>query len=158
MLVHALKACHNDNLPLVQSLPHTIGGDVLDARLGVIAIGDDADLGAGEADGGLPRAWMAMAMRAMEICSPVARSMSISRAGGCSLISRASSMSSSVVSPRALTTTMTSLPACLARMARRAAAMIRSAVATLLPPNFWTTEARYASPARSFVDTETMKA
>src|SRR5207253_521809 len=81
------------------------------------------------------RDWIAMAMRAMEICSPVDRSMSISRAGGCSLISRARSISSSVVSPRALTTTMTSWPVCLARMARRAAAMMRSAVATLLPPN-----------------------
>src|SRR6516164_2859021 len=87
---------------------------------------------------GSPRAWMAMAMSAMEICSPVARSMSISRAGGCSLISRAREINSSVVSPRALTTTMTWLPACLARMARRAAAVIRSAVATLLPPNFCT--------------------
>src|SRR6516225_7615102 len=88
---------------------------------------------------GWPRDWMAMAMRAMEICSPVAKSMSISRAGGCSLISRAREISSSVVSPRALTTTMTWLPACLARMARRAARVMRSAVATLLPPNFWTT-------------------
>ena len=40
---------------------------------------------------------------------------------------------------RALTTTMTWLPACLARIARRAAAMIRSALATLVPPNFCTT-------------------
>src|SRR5437762_270474 len=31
---------------------------------------------------GWPWAWMAMAIRAMEICSPVDRSMSISRAGG----------------------------------------------------------------------------
>ena len=30
-----------------------------------------------------PSAWIAMAIRAMEICSPVASSMSISRAGGC---------------------------------------------------------------------------
>ena len=95
---------------------------------------------------GSPSVWMAMAIRAMEICSPVARSMSISRAGGCSLISWASSISSSVVSPRALTTTMTWLPACLARMARRAAAMIRSAVATLLPPNFCTTRRNAAPP------------
>ena len=33
---------------------------------------------------------------------------------------------------------MTWLPVCLALMARRAAAVIRSAVATLLPPNFCT--------------------
>ncbi len=93
-----------------------------------------------------PSSWMAIAMRAMEICSPVARSMSISRAGGRSLISRASSISSSVVSPRALTTTMTCCPPCLARMARRAAAMIRSAFATLLPPNFCTTRRKGRSP------------
>ena len=98
-----------------------------------------------------PSVWMAMAMRAMEICSPVARSMSISRAGGWSLISRASSIRSSVVSPRALTTTMTWLPACLARMARRAAAMMRSAVATLLPPNFCTTRGMCLVPRPLFL-------
>ena len=58
-------------------------------------------------------------------------------------------MSSSVVSPRALTTTMTWLPAFLARMARRAAAMIRSAVATLLPPNFCTTRGKKNPPQSS---------
>jgi hypothetical protein len=87
-----------------------------------------------------PMVWIAMAKSAMEICSPVARSMSISRAGGCSQICLASSMSSSVVSPRALTTTMTWLPAFWARMALRAAFMMRSAVATLEPPNFCTTK------------------
>ena len=56
---------------------------------------------------GSPRVWIAIAMSAMEICSPVARSMSISRAGGFSVICWASSISSSVVSPRALTTTRT---------------------------------------------------
>jgi hypothetical protein len=80
-----------------------------------------------------------MVVRAIDICSPVDRSMSISRPCGASLISPASSMRSSVVSPRALTTTTTWLPARRARMARRAAAMIRSAVATLVPPNFCTT-------------------
>src|SRR6516165_10387556 len=87
-----------------------------------------------------PKDWIAMAIKAMEICSPVERSMSISRAGGSSLISLASSMSSSVVSPRALTTTMTWLPAFFARIALRAALMIRSLSATLLPPNFCTTK------------------
>ena len=95
-----------------------------------------------------PSSWIAIAIRAMEICSPVDRSMSISRVGGCSLISRASSMSSSVVSPRALTTTMTWLPAFLARMALRAAFMIRSLSATLEPPNFCTTKATMEISAR----------
>ena len=88
VLVDALEAGDDDDLAVVEGLAHAVGGDVLDAGLGVGGVGDDADLGAGEADGLLAEGpWMAMAMRAMEICSPVERSMSISRAGGCSLIS-----------------------------------------------------------------------
>src|SRR4051812_29431610 len=55
-------------------------------------------------------------------------------------------MRSSVVSPRALTTTTTWLPACLALIARRAAAWIRSAVATLVPPNFCTSTGTAVTP------------
>ena len=40
-------------LAFVEGLAHALGGDVLDAGLGVEAIGDDADLGASEADGRL---------------------------------------------------------------------------------------------------------
>jgi hypothetical protein len=58
-------------------------------------------------------------------------------------------MSSSVVSPRALTTTITWFPAWRARIALRAAAMIRSAVATLLPPNFCTTRGKVEFSFRS---------
>ena len=50
---------------------------------------------------------MAMATRAAEMRSPVESSMSISRSGGFSEISRASAISSSVVSPRAETTATT---------------------------------------------------
>ena len=60
---------------------------------------------------GTPSAWIAIAISATLTCSPVERSMSISRAGGCSLISLASAISSSVVWPRAETTTRTCLPA-----------------------------------------------
>ncbi len=83
-----------------------------------------------------PSEWMAMAIRATLTCSPVESSMSISRAGGWSVICRARSMSKSVLSPMALTTTTTWLPCCWARMALRAAARIFWLSATLEPPNF----------------------
>ena len=79
---------------------------------------------------------MAMAIRATLTCSPVDNNMSISRAGGDSLISCAKSTSTSVFLPIALTTITTWLPACLARIAFRAAARIFSLSATLVPPNF----------------------
>ena len=60
-----------------------------------------------------PSEWMAMAIRATLTCSPVESSMSISRAGGWSVICRARSMSRSVLSPMALTTTTTWLPCLL---------------------------------------------
>ena len=60
---------------------------------------------------GTPSAWIAIAISATLTCSPVDRSMSISRAGGRSVISLASSISSSVVCPRAETTTSTCSPA-----------------------------------------------
>ena len=59
---------------------------------------------------GTPRLSMAMAIRATLTCSPVESSMSISRAGGRSVISLASAISSSVVCPRAETTTSTWSP------------------------------------------------
>src|SRR5262245_64754748 len=43
---------------------------------------------------GWPSAWIAMAVSAMETCSPVDRSMSISRAGGWAVMSGGSGMSS----------------------------------------------------------------
>ena len=59
---------------------------------------------------GTPRLSMAIARSATLTCSPVDRSMSISRAGGRSVISLASAISSSVVCPRAETTTSTWSP------------------------------------------------
>ena len=58
-----------------------------------------------------PRFSSAMAQRATLICSPVASSMSISRLEALGLISSALAMRSSVVSPCAERTTMTSFPA-----------------------------------------------
>jgi hypothetical protein len=51
-----------------------------------------------------PWAWRAIASRAIDTCSPVASSMSISRRGGSALIARARPLSSSVVWPIADTT------------------------------------------------------
>jgi len=53
---------------------------------------------------------IAMAINATLTCSPVESSMSISRAGGRSVISLARPINSSVVCPRAETTMMTFLP------------------------------------------------
>lgn len=55
-----------------------------------------------------PRLLMAIARSDMEMRSPAVRRMSISREGGIGVIWRARSMSSSVVSPMADTTTTTS--------------------------------------------------
>src|SRR5688572_29776671 len=85
-----------------------------------------------------PSEWIAIAIRATLTCSPVERSMSISRAGGLSVILAARSKRSSVVSPMALTTMTTWFPSCCARIARRAARRIFSGVATDEPPNCWT--------------------
>ena len=90
ILVDPLEPRDDDDLAFVEGLDHPIGGDVADAGLGVEAVGHQADLRAGEADRGTPCAWIAIAIRATLICSPVERSMSISRAGGRSVISLAS--------------------------------------------------------------------
>jgi hypothetical protein len=81
---------------------------------------------------------MAIAISATLTCSPVDRSMSISRAGGLSVISLARSIKTSVFWPIALTTTTTWLPSFCARIALRAAARIFLLSATLVPPNFCT--------------------
>ena len=60
---------------------------------------------------GIPIVSSAMAHSATEICSPVDSSISISRLEGLGLISSALAIRSSVVSPWADRTTMTSLPA-----------------------------------------------
>ena len=95
---------------------------------------------------GTPWAWIAIAIRATLTCSPVARSMSISRAGGRSWISLACLISSSVVCPCAETTTRTFSPRLCAAMARRAAARIFDESATLVPPNFCTRRAKVFAP------------
>ena len=77
-----------------------------------------------------------MASRAIDTCSPVASSMSISRWGGSLLMARARPVRSSVVWPMAETTITRSWPASRLAAMRRATAWIRSTSATEVPPNF----------------------
>jgi hypothetical protein len=88
-----------------------------------------------------PRLWMAIASSAIEMRSPAVSSMSSSRPGGSGLTWLARSISSSVVSPIAETTTTTSSPALRAETMRSATRLMRSAVATDDPPYFCTTSA-----------------
>src|SRR5207247_6773084 len=75
----------------------------------------------------------------MAIRSPAVSNMSISRGSGTSAICSAIAVRSSVVSPIAETTTMTSSPPSRACTTRSATAWIRSTVPTDVPPNFITT-------------------
>ncbi len=83
-----------------------------------------------------PRFWIAIASTAIEIRSPAVSSMSSSRAGGSGETSLARSISSSVVSPIAETTTTTSWPCLRVLMIRWATRLTPVASATDEPPNF----------------------
>ena len=78
--------------------------------------------------------------------SPLLSSMSISRDGGSPVTRWASAISSSVVSPMALTTTTTSDPASINSRMRRATRRNFIGVATLDPPYFWTTRVTPTRP------------
>src|SRR4051795_9020381 len=82
---------------------------------------------------------IAIATSAIEIRSPAVSSMSSSRGGGSGDTCSARSMSSSVVSPMAETTTTTSLPERLASTIRCATRLTPSASPTEEPPYFCTT-------------------
>ena len=69
---------------------------------------------------GCPAACSAMLNRAIDTCSPVESSISISRRLGWSLISRARATSPSVVLPMAETTTTTEFPAFTVSITRAA--------------------------------------
>ncbi len=88
---------------------------------------------------------MAIASSAIEMRSPVVSSMSISRASGMGVTSCARSMSSSVVSPMALTATTTSWPAVRVSTMRLATRLMLSASATEDPPNFCTMRLTWCS-------------
>ncbi len=91
-----------------------------------------------------PMSQIAIAQSAQEMRSPVDSSMSISRGEGRSEISFAWRIRSSVVLPRAESTTTTDLPASRAATIRRAARLMSSGPATDVPPNFMTTTSRVA--------------
>ena len=93
-----------------------------------------------------PRSWIAIASSAIEIRSPAVSSMSSSRAAGVGLTCSARSISSSVVSPIAETTTTTSSPFRLVSTMRRATRLTLSASLTEEPPYFWTTSPTVESP------------
>ena len=99
IVVDALEAGGDDDVAVVEQLLHPLGGNRLDAGLGMRAVGLNADLRPGEADGLVPSEWIAIAIRATLTCSPVERSISISRAGGRSVIFAARSSRSSVCGP-----------------------------------------------------------
>ena len=86
-----------------------------------------------------PRLAIAIASSAIEIRSPAVSSMSSSRPGGSGDTCSARSISSSVVSPIAETTTTTSWPALRVSTIRWATRLMPSASATDEPPYFCTT-------------------
>ena len=88
---------------------------------------------------GHPRSAKAMAISAMETCSPVDNSISISLLRVAPVTCLARVIKSSVVSPIADTVTTTWSSGPFSRSTRAATALIFSGVATELPPNFFTT-------------------
>src|ERR1700691_3510815 len=82
--------------------------------------------------------WSAMAMRAMDSCSPIASSWSSSRSLGSAQRLFARAMSSFVTPARAERTTTTSWPSARAALIRSATFLIRSTSPTEVPPYFWT--------------------
>ena len=97
---------------------------------------------------------MAMASRAIEIRSPAVSSMSSSRAGGSGLTWLARSISSSVESPIADTTTTTWSPPLRVATIRCATRLIPSASATDEPPYFCTMSATNGRTSRVGMDLE----
>ena len=81
---------------------------------------------------------MAIAVSAIVVCSPVARSTSISRSLGFGETCLASLISESVTPLIAETTTTTWCPASCVAMTRRATFRMRSGLPTDVPPYFWT--------------------
>ena len=80
----------------------------------------------------------AIANNATDICSPVDTRASYSLRSGLGFMSLESLISSSVLLPIAESTTTTSLPSSTDLATRSATASIRSALATDVPPNFFT--------------------
>ena len=116
------KPASTTTLPRLERLDDPLRPDLDDLGLAVLGVGDDAGLRTGVAGGRQPRALMAMPSSDIAIRSPAVSSMSISRGSGTAAISSAIAARSSVVSPIAETTTMTSSPPSRARTTRSATA------------------------------------
>ena len=97
---------------------------------------------------GQPRSRSAIASSAIVTCSPVATSMSCSRASGLAAISWESRSSRSVSPLIAETTTATRFPLACAPATRRATFLMRSGDPTEVPPNFLTMSAMRSSPEK----------
>src|SRR5438552_12027862 len=89
-----------------------------------------------------PSAWSAMAVSAMVVCSPVASSTSSSRSFGSGMISFASRIRLSVTPLMAETTTTIWSPLLRYFATRAATFLMRSVLATEVPPYFWTINIR----------------
>ena len=127
-------------LPPSSSLRTRARLDAGDARPAVRAVGGDAGLRPGQADGRRRRARGGPSTRASRSGARRSRAGRRARGGpGSSVMAAARPSSSSVVSPIADTTTTRSWPAARSRAIRRATRLMRSAPATDEPPNFWTT-------------------
>jgi hypothetical protein len=132
LLVDALKSGGDDDGAITNDV-EDVAGITLSVEMRIWCPSSDR--------AGTPMSIRVMASSAEDTCSPVASRTSPSRASGCLLRLPASSSSRFVSPAIAETTTMTSLPAARVAAARRATALMRSALPTDVPPYFCTVKA-----------------
>lgn len=109
--VDSLESRDDDDAAFGKRHADAIGMDFANRRLAVHAIGNQADLPPGKADGLLAELGDSHGRSDMETISPVESSVSISRGSGLSDMELASATRSSVVLPMAETTATTLSPA-----------------------------------------------
>ena len=147
VFVDALEAGDDDDHAVVQCLPHACGRDALDARFRVRAVGDDADLRAGEADGAFAeRLNRYRHERDGDLLSRREKHVHLARRR---LIAQFLGQFDQFIGGVAASADddndlMAGLPGANGFARRR---LIRSAVATLLPPNFCTTNDKVDTPS-----------
>ncbi len=146
VVVDPLEAGDDDDLALVERLADPLGRDVPDPGLGVEAVGDDPDLGAGEADRGDAQG-VDRHRHQGDADLLAGRQEHVHLAGRGALVDLLGQLDQLVGGvPRAETTTRTFSPRLCAAIARRAAARIFVESATLVPPNFCTKRAKGFAP------------
>jgi len=135
-----LKSGHDDDLAVVEQLVNLLGRDVGDAGLGVNAVRGNSGLSPREGTSGAPKELIAIAVKAMLVCSPVARRTSISRSVvfAPAVTSAANSINRFVTPPMAETTATTLCPAAWVANNLEATLRMRSGEPTEVPPYFWT--------------------